>query len=77
MSLSALLAPLFPDMDRPLAGEDSTDTIETWDSIKHAQIVVVLEEEYGVRLSTTDVVEIISISAMSAVLRRRGVEVEP
>jgi len=77
VSLLGLLAPLFPDLDRSLTSADSRDTIESWDSFKHAEIVIVLEEEYGVRLSTADIVKMTSISSMTEVLRGHGVGIEP
>ena len=76
MSLLELLAPLFPDLDRPLDYEDSPDTIDGWDSFKQVEIVLQLEDELGVRLSTAEISEMSSVSAMARVLDRLGVEVK-
>ena len=77
MSLSSVLAALFPEFDRPLVDADSPATIDSWDSFRQVEIVVALEEEYEIRLSTADIAEITSVAAMSAVLRRLGAEAEP
>ena len=42
---------------------------ETWDSVAHMQLVVALEEAFGISLSAEDVVEISTYPAAVRVLR--------
>lgn len=47
--------------------------LRQWDSVAHLQLVVAVEDEFGVRLSPADVVELKSYPAAIAILRRHGV----
>lgn len=38
----------------------SPDTIESWDSLKHINLIIALEEEFSVDLSDEDVVDLIN-----------------
>lgn len=44
----------------------------TWDSVGHLQLVVAIEEEFGIRLEAADIVELRSYQAAEAILKRRG-----
>ena len=48
-------------------------SLRLWDSVAHLQLVVAIEDEFGVRLSPADVVELKSYPAAIAVLRGHGV----
>ena len=38
----------------------SPDTLESWDSLKHMNLIIALEEEFSVELSDKDIVEMIN-----------------
>jgi acyl carrier protein len=44
----------------------------TWDSVGHLQLVVAIEDEFGIRLEPADIVELRSYQAAEAILKRRG-----
>jgi acyl carrier protein len=44
-----------------------------WDSVAHLQLVVAIEDEFGIRLTPADVIELKSYPAAIAILRRHGV----
>jgi acyl carrier protein len=48
------------------------EDIATWNSMVHIELVVRLEETYGIELTQDDIVEMTSIGAIRDVLRRRG-----
>ena len=75
MSLGALLGELVPELGRPLRADDSPDTLSGWDSIKHAEIVLSVEQAYGVDLSTREIQALKSVGALAALLKARGLEV--
>jgi acyl carrier protein len=59
-------------MDVPLdqVGEDaSTDTLAAWDSVRHMNLVLALEEEFGVEFTPDQTTAIVSCRAIVAVLR--------
>lgn len=47
--------------------------LRQWDSVAHLQLVVAIEDEFGVRLTPADVVELKSYPAAIDILRRHGV----
>jgi acyl carrier protein len=46
--------------------------LRQWDSVAHLQLVVAIEDEFGVRLSPTDVIDLKSYAAAIAILQRLG-----
>jgi acyl carrier protein len=60
-----------PDM---ITEDASPDTIENWDSLRHMNLVLALEEEFGVEFTDDQVVEILSYKLIKIVLREHGVE---
>lgn len=40
--------------------EASPDTIDNWDSLRHMNLVMALEEEFGVQFSTDEVIELLN-----------------
>jgi acyl carrier protein len=66
--LAQNLAPIFR-----LRSEEITDTltmadVPTWDSLSHIELVVTLEQVYGVTLSGDDIAEMTSVAAIRRVL---------
>jgi acyl carrier protein len=74
--ISALLAPLFPDLDRPLRAEDSPATVEGWDSLRQVEVVLAVEEAFAVDLGTAEIAALRSVGELVAILRRRGLQAE-
>lgn len=52
----------------------SPDTIENWDSLRHMNLVLAIEEEFGVELTDEQVVDILSYQLIKIVLKEHGVE---
>ena len=38
----------------------SPDTIDNWDSLRHMNLVMALEEEFGVQFSTDEIIELLN-----------------
>ncbi len=56
-------------------GEDtSMDTVEEWDSLKHLNLVLALEEQFGVSLTEEQSFEILSYPLIKIVLAEHGIE---
>lgn len=47
----------------------STDTIPTWDSLKHMNLVLALEQSFGVEIPDEDAAEITSYALIKVVLQ--------
>jgi acyl carrier protein len=46
--------------------------LRQWDSVAHLQLVVAIEDAFGIQLSPADVVELISYPAAVGILRHHG-----
>lgn len=57
--------------------ESSPDTIETWDSLKHLDIVLALEQEFGVQFSPEEIEQLLSVELMVALLAEKLQAGEP
>lgn len=57
------------DFDTSSAEANNT---RTWDSVGHLQLVVAIEEEFGIRLDPSDVVELESYLDAEAILKKHG-----
>ena len=48
--------------------DSSPDTIDSWDSLKHMNMVVALEEEFNVQFTDDNLFELINMKLIMAVL---------
>ncbi len=53
--------------------ETSVDTVEKWDSLKHLNLVLALEEAFNITFTEEESVEIMSYPLIKAVLSDHGV----
>jgi acyl carrier protein len=51
--------------------DTSMDTVETWDSIKHMNLVLAIEEEFGVSIPDEDAANITSYPLIRLVLNEQ------
>ena len=51
--------------------ESSPDNIESWDSLKHMNIVVALEEEFNIQFTDDEIIELINFSLMEVVIKEK------
>lgn len=52
----------------------SPDNIGSWDSLKHMNLILALEEEFNVSLTEDQVVEILGFELIVEVLKEHGIE---
>jgi len=48
-----------------LSEDSSPETIQTWDSLKHMNLVLALEEEFGVRFSDEKIIQMLSVGLIT------------
>jgi acyl carrier protein len=72
--LRELLSKIFEVPLNAISENASPDTIETWDSLRHMNLVVALEQAFNVELSDDQVVEILSYKLIKIVLQEHEVE---
>ena len=71
--LYQIVAHVFGVPVKDIAEEDGPDTIESWDSLAHINLVLALEAEFGVALAPEDAAEMLSVGAIRQVLGAKGV----
>lgn len=49
-----------------------SSSLRQWDSVAHLQLVVAIEDRFGIRLNPADVIELKSYPAAIDILRRHG-----
>ena len=61
------------NIDESRINEDSSiDTIEEWDSLRHMNLVLAIEEEFGVAIPDEEAAEITSYKLIKIVLNELG-----
>ena len=51
--------------------KSSQDLIKSWDSLKHMNLVVALEEEFGVLFSDDEIIDLMNYSLIVSTLKMR------
>ena len=62
-------------MDVPLQelNEDSSpDSVENWDSLKHMNLILAMEEEFNISFSDEEIVEMLSVEIIFKTLKAKG-----
>ncbi|HEX2581992.1 MAG TPA: acyl carrier protein [Dongiaceae bacterium] len=54
----------------------STLTLLSWDSIRHVELVITLEEAYNTTFTTEEIIAMTSFQGICQVLRKKGVSIE-
>ena len=52
--------------------ESSSDDIETWDSLKHMNMVLALEEEFNVQFGEEQVLEMLNVGLIIEIIKEIG-----
>lgn len=59
-----------------IVDDTSPDCVERWDSLRHLQLVMALETEFGISLSPENVMEMLSVGLIRMTLRDLGVPLD-
>jgi acyl carrier protein len=53
-----------------ITAESSPETIENWDSMQHLNLVLAIEEKFGVQLEPEDIEQMKNIGAVAALVEK-------
>jgi acyl carrier protein len=53
-----------------ITAESSPETIENWDSMQHLNLVLAIEEKFGVQLGPEDIEQMKNIGAVAALVEK-------
>lgn len=51
---------------RTLSDDDGPGTIAAWDSVNHLNLVLAIEDEFGVQFTTSEIPELLSLGKIRA-----------
>lgn len=51
-----------------IRSESSPDTIATWDSLRHLNLVLALEQEFGVQFTPEEIEQLLSVDLIESLL---------
>ncbi len=54
-----------------ITADSSPETIETWDSMQHLNLVLAIEEKFGVQLAPEEIEEMKSVGAIAALVQKK------
>ena len=52
--------------------DSSPDTIQSWDSLSHINLILALEAEFTISLSPDDVLEMLSVSLIRTIIAEKA-----
>jgi acyl carrier protein len=55
-----------------IAETDSVETIESWDSVRHLNLIMAVEERFGITFEADEIPELISVRAIAEAIERRA-----
>jgi len=73
--LYAIIAGVLGVAPAELSDDSSPDTVSSWDSLNHLNLIMAVEGEFGIGLSPEDAMEMSNVALIRTVLRDHGVEV--
>ena len=63
-----VLSSVFGIPTKEIDNKSSPDSIESWDSLKHMNMVVALEDEFNVQFTDDNIIELINMKLIMVVL---------
>ncbi len=61
--IKTVMAQIFNIEAATIAEDSSPESIERWDSLRHMQLVLAIEDEFDVRFEDEDIPELLSLQA--------------
>jgi acyl carrier protein len=71
--ISQIVSDVFGVSAEYLNDESSPDTIETWESSSHINLILSLEIEFDIQLSPEDAMDMLSVGLIRAILADHGI----
>ena len=69
--VQAIASDIFGVPSAKITTDSSPETIETWDSMQHLNLVLPIEEKFGLQLSPEEIEEMKSVGAVAALIEKK------
>lgn len=73
--LKQIMSNIFGIEEEEITDDSSMDNIEKWDSLKHINLIIAIEEHFGISIDEDEMVEMTSFTEIKRILRDNGVEI--
>lgn len=73
--LKKIMMDLFEIKEGEITDESSIDNVENWDSLKHINLIIAIEEQLGLSMSADEIVEMTSFAKIKRILTDKGIEI--
>jgi len=70
--IKGVMAAIFEVTVEEITDESSPDNIESWDSLKHMNLIVGLEEEFGVLFTDEEILEMMNYDLIKVILKEKA-----
>ena len=64
-----IMATVFKINTREITNESNPSSIDKWDSLKHIDLIIALEEEFEIKLDEDEIASMVSFSIICATIR--------
>ena len=51
--------------------ESSPDNVESWDSLKHLNLILAIEQDFGITLSDEEIIEMLNVQLILEILKNK------
>lgn len=69
--VQAIASDIFGVPSAKITTDSSPETIETWDSMQHLNLVLAIEEKFGLQLSPEEIEEMKSVGAVATLIEKK------
>ena len=73
MKLEELFAKILAEPVSTLSDDASPITVRSWDSLRHIELVMAAEVQYGIRFETSEVTTMRTLGCMRDMLQQKGI----
>lgn len=70
--LTEIFRDFFDDGSIELQDTTTSDDIEDWDSLEHINLIVAIEQEFGIKFTMGEVTGMKNVGAMVDIIQQRG-----
>ena len=71
MNSKELMANIFEVEISDIGDDASPESIESWDSLKHMNLIVALEEEFNVQFTDEEMLQMLNFQLISLILKEK------
>ena len=74
--LRYIIATLFQLKETVVTLETSPDNVQNWDSLQHLNLIIALEQEFGISIAPDEGTELLSVGIIELFLKEKGIIVD-